>query len=98
MISNMMYFNTQDNDVHEVFKFIGEAFLTHAFVIERENGTFKGYNCSVKKENNKIIIEPESRLIDKIHVNIKGEKQVRIKSICGEKDYTTSGMQWLKVF
>lgn len=97
MISNMMYFNTQDNDVHEVFKFIGEAFLHNAFVVEREDGTLKGYNCKIKRENDIIIIEPSEKLIDRIHLNLKSSKKIKIISNYKEKYYRISKFQWISL-
>lgn len=97
MIGNMMHFNTQDNDVHEVFKFIGEAFLNHAFVVEREDGTLKGYNCSVKSENGLIVVEPNERLVERVHVNVKGKKQIKVNSVKGEKVYNVSSMEWIDI-
>ncbi|WP_304210566.1 hypothetical protein [Phocaeicola plebeius] len=95
MISNMMFFNTQDNDVHEVFKFIGEAFLHNAFVVERKDGSLKGYNCNVKRENGIIIVDPNEKLVDNVHINIKGKQQIKIKSLNGEKKYVISGLKWI---
>ena len=95
MISNMMYFNTQDNDVHEVFKFIGEAFLHHAFVVEREDGTLKGYNCTVTKEGNVLRVEPNETLVDRIHFNLKHETETVIVRDGKEKRCRVSGLQWV---
>lgn len=95
MISNQMYFNTQDNDVHEVFKFIGEAFLTNAFVVERNDGSLKGYNCTVKQVGDKIEICPNEKYVEKVHVNLRGKKSIRIVSAKGTKDQTVSSMTWV---
>ena len=97
MISDMMFFNTQDNDVHEVFKFIGEAFLCHAFVVEREDGSLKGYNCRVRYSGDEIVVEPTEQLVEKVHINVKGKKKVRISSKSGNPVYTVSQMQWVYV-
>lgn len=79
MISDKMFFNTQDNDVHECFKFIGEAFLTNAFVVERPDGSFKGYNCKINKIDSRINIVLTEKLIDKIHFNLKNIEEVSIR-------------------
>lgn len=97
MVSNRMFFNTQDNDVHECFKYIGESFLTNAFVVERENGEFKGYNCKVVRKNNVLEVIPNEKLINKIHFNLNGQKNVKIiynHKILGKK---VSGMSWVNI-
>lgn len=80
MISNTMFYNTQDNDVHEVFRFINESFLNNAFLIEKEDGSLKGYNCNYIKEGNNIYVYPNENLINKIHVNTKKYKNIFIVS------------------
>lgn len=97
MISNTMYFNTQDNDVHEVFKFIGEAFLTNAFVVERADGTLKGYNCTVKRVGDAVEVQPNEKFIDKVHVNLKGINKVRISSLNETKEHTIKSMGWIEL-
>ena len=58
MISDWQPVNTQDNDVHELFKFMGESVLTNAFIIEREDGSVAGYNCQVKRQGNHLDVTP----------------------------------------
>lgn len=97
MISNMMFFNTQDNDVHEVFKFIGEAFLNNAFVVERNDGSLKGYNCEVKRVDDIIEITPIEKLVEKIHLNVKGKNKVRVISPKENKIHNVSSMMWIHI-
>ncbi len=86
MVSNWQPFNTQDNDVYEVFKFLEEAVLTNAFVVERESGEFIGYNCTVKKTDDILEIEPNDDLITTIHCNLKSNN--RIKAYFNNKTIT----------
>jgi hypothetical protein len=71
MISDWQTVNTQDNDVHEVFKCIGETMLTNAYVVERADGTIKTYNCTAKKENGKLLINSNEKQIVHLHCNLK---------------------------
>ena len=95
MIGNMMFFNTQDNDVHEVFKFIGEAFLNNAFVVERSDGSIKGYNCKVNKVGGILEVIPNEKFIERIHINVKGRKTILLTSKKGKKKYDVSSMTWI---
>ena len=71
MISDWQTVNTQDNDVHELFKCIGEAVLTNAFVIERPNGEVVGYNCRVTRKGNTLTVKADEKQIVNLHCNLK---------------------------
>ncbi len=71
MISSWQPRNSQDNDVHEVFKFLGEAFLTNAFIVEREDGEIVGYNCKVVKKGRCLHVIPDESQIVHLHSNMK---------------------------
>lgn len=71
MISDWQTVNTQDNDVHEVFKCIGETMLTNAFVVEREDGSIVGYNCEVVCSGNDIKVKAAESQIINLHCNLK---------------------------
>ncbi len=71
MISDWQTINTQDNDVHELFKFMGEAMLTNAFLVERPDGTLKGYNCTVERKGDKIIVRADEKQMVNLHCNLK---------------------------
>ena len=77
MISDWQTVNTQDNDVHEVFKFIGEAMLTNAFIIERPDGTVKGYNCTVTRQGDTLHVSPAEKQITSLHCNLSSPLTVR---------------------
>lgn len=76
MISDWQTINTQDNDVHELFKFIGEAMLTNAFVVERADGTITGYNCKVQRKGNTLAVKPLEKQITNLHCNLKAAHTV----------------------
>ena len=81
MISSWQPVNSQDNDVHEVFKFIEEAVLTNAFIVEREDGTVVGYNCSVEKRGRRLIVVPAEKQIVNLHMNLKSKYNVAFKKL-----------------
>lgn len=70
MISDWQTVNTQDNDVHEVFKFIGEALLTNAFIIEHPDGFVTGYNCTVSRHGDTLRVTPAEKQITRLHCNL----------------------------
>lgn len=71
MVSSWQECNSQDNDVHEVFKFLEEVFLTNAFVVERQTGEIAGYNCRVHVKGNRITVIPDESHIVNLHVNME---------------------------
>ena len=79
MISAWQPINSQDNDVHEVFKFIEEAVLTRAYVVERTDGTIAGYNCDVRRKGNRLIVIPYERQMTDVHLNVMHDYKVELK-------------------
>ena len=71
MISDWQTVNTQDNDVHELFKGIGETMLTNAFVVERPDGEVIGYNCRVTRQGNKLTVKANEKQIVNLHCNLR---------------------------
>lgn len=76
MISSWQPVNSQDNDVHEVFKFMEEAVLTRAYVVERVDGSLAGYNCRVERKGRRLIVVPLEKQISELHLNLKSEYKV----------------------
>ena len=76
MVSDWQGVNTQDNDVHEVFKCIGEAMLTNAFIVERKDGTVVGYNCTVTRRGGKLTVTASEKQITHLHCNLRNAFQV----------------------
>lgn len=70
MISDWQTVNTQDNDVHELFKCMGECMLTNAFVLQRPDGTVVGYNCNVKRNGGRIVVDAAEKQIANLHCNL----------------------------
>ena len=82
MISDWQTVNTQDNDVHELFKFMGESMLTNAFVVERADGSIKGYNCRVVNKGGRLEVTADEKQMTHLHCNLKKAHSVTFK---GEK-------------
>ena len=76
MISDWQTVNTQDNDVHEVFKFLGEAMLANAFVVERADGTVVGYNCKVTSRGGTLYVDADEKQITNLHCNLRKAHKV----------------------
>ncbi|MDR1897644.1 MAG: hypothetical protein LBR10_12725 [Prevotellaceae bacterium] len=58
-----------DNDVHEIFKCMGEVALTSAYFHLRENGTYIASNCTVHRQNDKWNIKPAEPCVKQIYTN-----------------------------
>lgn len=71
MISDWQTVNTQDNDVHEVFKCMSEAVLPNAFVVERPDGTVVGYNCRVTRRGKRLVVEADEKTMANLHCNLQ---------------------------
>lgn len=77
MIADWQTIVSSDNDVHECFKFIAEAVLCNAFLVERPDGSFGAYNCSVVKEGKNLLVTADEPQIKNLHVNfLKSQKVV----------------------
>lgn len=89
MVSDWQGVNTQDNDVHEVFKFIGEAFLTNAFIGERPDGSLYAYNCKVTKDGKGgLKVVAAERQIVNLHCNLRKKYNV---TFCGKSRKLPAG-------
>lgn len=88
MISDWQTMVSSDNDVHEAFKFIGEAVLTNAFVIERADGTFGCYNCKISKKGKKITVKADEAQIKNLHLNLKNDYKIEFD---GKVEYFSEG-------
>ncbi|MBE6965488.1 MAG: hypothetical protein E7441_05575 [Ruminococcaceae bacterium] len=75
-----------DNDVHEIFKCLEETVLKKAFIIEREDGTVSGYNCTASKINSSTIKVDLHEDTELLHTNLKNKYQVEL----GKKIFTVS--------
>lgn len=81
MISSWQPVNSQDNDVHEIFKFMEEAVLTTAYVVERRDGSLAGYNCRVERRGGRLIVTPLEKQISELHLNLKSEYEIDFRRL-----------------
>ncbi len=84
-----------NNDVHEIFKCMEEVCLTSAYVLERKDGSFVTWNC--KLVNNKGVLEimPSENKVLGVHLNLKGNQQVKVRLASGEVNQRYSVMGWV---
>lgn len=97
MVSDWQTVNTQDNDVHELFKCIGETVLTKAYVVERSDGSLQGYNCEIKKNGNTLEIISSEKQIQELHCNLRNAWQVKFKVAgrsAGDKSLPAGFCDW----
>ncbi|MDR3119414.1 MAG: hypothetical protein LBU44_08400 [Mediterranea sp.] len=71
MISDWQTVNTQDNDVHELFKCMGETVLTNAFIVERTDGSIMAYNCHATQRKGQLTVTADEKQIIRLHCNLK---------------------------
>lgn len=76
MIANWQTIVSSDNDVHECFKFIAEAVLCNAFLVERPDGSFGAYNCSVVNEGKTLLVTADEPQMKNLHVNLLTPQKV----------------------
>ena len=67
-----------DNDVHEVFKAMGEVALTKAYVVEKADGTFEAYNAVVDVTDDLITITPFEDVVSNVSVKLLNDKKVTV--------------------
>ncbi|WP_139317679.1 hypothetical protein [Parabacteroides timonensis] len=60
-----------DNDVHEIFKCMGEVALTSAYFHLRDDGTFITWNCSVQKEGDVWMVSPNENTVETLYTNVR---------------------------
>lgn len=70
MIADWQTIVSSDNDVHECFKFIAEAVLCNAFVVERPDGTVAAYNCRGRRDGDSLIVEASEPQIKTLYTNL----------------------------
>lgn len=84
-----------DNFTHEIFKCMEEMALNNAYLLERVDGSYVGYNCNVRTEGKMVIITPYEDTICRIHLNLR--KQTLIRTTIKGKLFqdSFSGMKWI---
>ena len=76
MIADWQTIVSSDNDVHECFKFIAEAVLCNAFIVERPDGSFGTYNCRLVREGDDLRVTADEPQIRNLYVNLIHPRKV----------------------
>lgn len=71
MIADWQTIVSSDNDVHECFKFIAEAVLCNAFIVERVDGSIATYNCTLQKDGDTLNIKANEPQITTLYSNLR---------------------------
>ena len=79
-----------DNDVHEVFKALGEVALTKAYVFQKDDGTFETYNCSIENTDRGLIVTPSEEVVSNVSVQVQEDTDVTVKFYDGDQSATIS--------
>lgn len=84
-----------DNDVHEIFKCLGEILLTSAYVHQLEDGSLACHNCNVIKDNDTLIVHPNEPCITKVYFQLSTDLFVNV--LFGEKRVQSNIIKgWIK--
>ena len=67
-----------DNDVHEIFKCLGEVLLTSAYVHQLEDGSLVCHNCNVVYSGDKVIVKVKEECISEVHLELKKQQNVEV--------------------
>jgi hypothetical protein len=87
---------TGDGIPYEIFKAMEEMAVDQAFVIERVDGSFVGYNCVVRLDGTMMDVVPAEAVVKRVHVNLTTPRQVRVRFASRmETTRCKAGMQWL---
>ena len=70
-----------DNDVHEIFKCLGEVLLTSAYVYEHPDGALTTHNCVVVKDEYGWKVVPNEACVQEIHLNLRSPQSVKVKFV-----------------
>ena len=76
MIADWQTIVSSDNGVHECFKFIAEAVLCNAFIVERPDGSFGTYNCRLVREGDDLRVTADEPQIRNLYVNLIHPRKV----------------------
>ena len=84
-----------DNDVHEHFRFLAEQFIPNAFVLERQDGTIRTWNCTAEFLDGKLTVTFSDKAVSRVHFNMKRRCEVRLDlNGCKRDLMVDKGMRW----
>ena len=85
-----------DNDVHEIFKCLGEIALTSCYVVEDADGSLETWNCKAGRNLFGVIsVVPAESVVSRVHFNLKKGAAVQVKFSSGmQAGDVKAGMTW----
>lgn len=83
-----------DNDVHEIFKCLGEIALTSAYVVENADGTLETWNCTAVRDGTTIRVTPAESVVCRVHFNLGKPAAVAVEFSSGRTSGQVSGLTW----
>ena len=85
-----------DNDVHEHFRWLAEQFVPNAFVLEREDGTLRAWNCRAERAGEMLEIVPAEPVVSRVHLNLREGRRVSVRFAKESFDERVEpGMRWI---
>ncbi len=67
-----------DNDVHEIFKCLGEVAVGNAYVIRRADGSLAAWNCTAEMKDGVLVVTPSEAVVSRVHFNLAAAAKVRV--------------------
>ena len=85
-----------DNDVHEIFKCLGEIALTSAYVCENADGSLETWNCAgTRNSKGSMTVIPAESVVSRVHFNLRASTRIQVTFAAEERDATLpAGMTW----
>ena len=74
MIGDFQTVHCCENDVHEIFKFLEESFLTRASVAIGADGIPRGYNCRIFRLGRHLWVKPAEKQVRELYAHVPGFK------------------------
>ncbi|UDQ98977.1 hypothetical protein AAEX28_02545 [Lentisphaerota bacterium WC36G] len=98
MVGTWFEGNSNDNNVHEVFKAMDEIILSNAFVIVNSDNITEVFNCNNISINGLNKISFSSKLIKKVHFNLAINSSFIIDFEDGEAEiHLAAGRHWMPI-
>ena len=87
-----------DNDVHEVFKALGEVALTKSYVYEKADGSFEAYNAEAHLDGDTLVVVPSEDVVSNVSVQLMSDREVSVEFYDGVKTENVSAGApvWIK--
>ena len=84
-----------DNDVHEIFKCLGEIALTSAYVLEHSDGSLETWNCTAQRDGQGgIEVTPAEAVVARVHFNLSRASRTKVKFTAGVQTGDVDRMSW----